>query len=79
MTFMNWVSIAFGVVFIAMGVAFFASRTFGDIAFQMTSQGNLWKSLLGEKWAPVFAKFFLSLVSIAFGGWIIYSVISGTN
>jgi hypothetical protein len=37
----------------------------------------MWKKLVGEKWAPAVAKFFFSLVSIAFGVWVIYSSIMG--
>jgi hypothetical protein len=32
---------------------------------------------VGEKWAPAVAKFSFSLVSVAFGVWVIYSSIMG--
>jgi hypothetical protein len=78
---MSWqdkVAVIFGALSIAMGLAFFLSPRFGEIAFTLTSQGVLWKQLFGERWAPVAAKFFLSLASIAFGAFVIYSAITGT-
>jgi hypothetical protein len=53
------------------------SRTFGEIALAYTSQGVMWKKLLGEKWAPVVVKYLFSLVSIAAGVWVIYAGIYG--
>ena len=58
-------------------MAFVASRTFGEIALAYTSQGVMWKKLLGEKWAPVVVKYLFSLVSIAAGVWVIYAGVYG--
>jgi len=37
----------------------------------------MWKKLVGEKWAPIVAKFFFSFVSIALGIYVIYHIIYG--
>jgi hypothetical protein len=66
-----WGNMIMGTIFIACGMAFVASRTFGEIALAYTSQGVMWKKLLGEKWAPVVVKYLFSLVSIAAGVWVI--------
>jgi hypothetical protein len=76
MTWEDWVHVVFGVIFIAIGLAFFLSPSFGRFAYN-TAQGQMWKKLVGEKWAPAVAKFFFSSVSVAFGVWMIYSSIMG--
>jgi hypothetical protein len=77
MTWEDWVHVVFGVIFIAIGLAFLLSPGFGKFAYESTWQGTMWKKLVGEKWAPAVAKFFFSFVSIAFGVWVIYSSIMG--
>jgi hypothetical protein len=42
-----------------------------------TAQGIMWKKMLGETRAPIVAKFFFSLVSVALGVWVIYSSLVG--
>jgi len=77
MVWQDWVAVFFGVISIAIGFAFFFSPAFGKLAYDNTTQGNLWKSLVGEKWAPMVAKFVFSLGAFAFGGWLIYSSVMG--
>ena len=79
MTWEDWVGVVFGVIFIAIGLAYFFSPGFGKIAYEYTAQGIMWKKLVGEKWAPTVAKLFFSLVSIALGVWVIYSSITGVK
>jgi hypothetical protein len=71
------VGIIFDVIFILIGLAYFFSRRFAEIAFEYTAQGVMWKKLVGEKWAPTVAKFFFSFVSIALGIYVIYHIIYG--
>jgi hypothetical protein len=78
MSGIDWVSFAFGIIFIVTGLAFFFSRRFGEFAYQRTSQGLMWKSFLGDKWSPVVAKYFFALASIALGAWVIYQSITGS-
>jgi hypothetical protein len=74
MTWQDNVGVVLGVVCIALGLAYVFSPRFADIAFAYTSQG-LWKKLVGERWAPHVARYLFSLVSIAFGLWVIYASI----
>jgi hypothetical protein len=71
------VGIIFGFIFILIGLAYFFSPRFAEIAFEYTAQGAMWKKLVGEKWAPFVAKFFFSFVSIALGIYVIYHIIYG--
>jgi urea transporter len=71
-----WANIITGAIFI-IGLAFIASRAFGEFALAATSQGVMWKTLLGEKWAAVAVRFVFRLISIAAGVWVIYAGIYG--
>jgi hypothetical protein len=78
---MSWqdkVGAGFGVLFIALGLAYLFSPRFGAIALAFTSQGEMWKGLLGEKWAPVVTRYVFSLASIALGVFVIYSAVTGS-
>ena len=77
MSWQDQVHVGFGVIFVAIGLAYLLSARFADIALGWTSQGILWEKLLGERRARLVARFFFSLVSIALGVWIIYSVRQG--
>jgi hypothetical protein len=77
MTWQDNVGAIFGFILIAMGLAYFLIPRFSEFAFTYTLQGNIWKAVLGEKWAPVVAKYVFSLISIAFGVWVIYAAIMG--
>lgn len=79
MVWQDWVALIFGVISIGIGFAFFVSPTFGNVAYNTTTEGNLWKSLVGEKWAPLVAKYLFSLAGFAFGVWLIYSAIWGPH
>jgi hypothetical protein len=77
MAWEDWVGAVFGVIFIAVGLAYLFSPRFAQWAFAYAAQGIMWRKLLGETWAPIVAKFFFSLVSIALGVWVIYSSVAG--
>jgi hypothetical protein len=72
MTWQDDVGVIFGVILIAIGLAYFLSPRFADLAFAWTTQGLIWKKRVGERWAPRVAKYVFSLVSIAFGLWVLY-------
>jgi hypothetical protein len=73
----DWVAVTMGILFIAIGIAFATSRRFSSFALTFTGQGSLWTKLLGEKWAPLVAKYCFSLLSIAAGGWYLYVGVYG--
>ena len=77
MSWQDQVHVVFGVIFIAIGLAYLLSARFTDIALGWTSQGILWERLLGDRWARLVARFFFWLVSIALGAWVIHSVWQG--
>jgi hypothetical protein len=68
----DWIPVITGVIFIAIGIAFATSRKFASFALAFTRQGNFWTKLLGEKWAPLVAKYLFCLATIAAGIWYIY-------
>jgi hypothetical protein len=72
MTWQDYVGMILGIVCIAIGLAYAFSPRFAAIAFGYTSQGLLWKKLVGERFAPLVAKYVFSLAGIAFGLWLIY-------
>jgi hypothetical protein len=49
MTWEDWVHVVFGVILIAIGLAFLLSPGFGTFAYESTWQGIMWKKLVGEK------------------------------
>ena len=75
MNWKDWVDLIFAAIFIAVGVAFFVSPAFGRFAYEYTSQGVMWKAIVGEKRAPTIAKYFFSLISVALGAWVILTKI----
>ena len=76
---MNWkdcVDLIFAAIFIAIGVAFYVSPAFARFAYEYTSQGVMWKAIVGEKWAPTIAKYFFSLIGVALGVWLILTKVN---
>jgi len=72
MTWQDKVHVVFGITFLAIGLAYLFSPRFAEVAFAYTSQGVIWKRLVGERWAPLLAKYVFSLASIALGLWVVY-------
>ncbi len=72
-----WFTASIGVICIGLGLAYLFSPRFSKWALDSTSQGAMWKRLVGEQRAPLVAKFVFSLVSIAVGAWLIYSAWTG--
>jgi hypothetical protein len=72
MTWQDYAGVILGAVCIAIGLAYAFSPRFETIAFGYTTQGIFWKKLVGERWAPLVAKYVFSLAGIAFGLWVIY-------
>ena len=68
----DWVNLLFGIIFIAIGLAYIFSRRFTDFALAMTSQGNMWVRWLGSRWAKLVARSAFGAISIAFGVYVIY-------
>jgi threonine/homoserine/homoserine lactone efflux protein len=68
----NWVNLLFGIIFIAIGLAYIFSRRFTDFALGMTSQGAMWVRWLGPRWAKLVARSAFGAISIAFGAYVIY-------
>jgi hypothetical protein len=79
MSWMDWFTGIVGVICVCVGLAYFFSPRFSQYALQNTAKGSLWMTLLGERWAPIVAKFVFSIVSIAFGAWLIYNAVAGKS
>lgn len=73
----DWAPLVPGAVMIALGLAYFFSHPFRQFAYRWTTQGVVWKWLVGERWAPVVSKYFFSIVAILAGAWYVYSGIAG--
>jgi hypothetical protein len=73
----EWIAVVTGIILTAIGIAFATSGAFASFALRFTSQGTFWTKLLGEKWAPLVAKYLFSVASIVAGIWYIYVGIYG--
>ena len=73
----GWFSAILGVVCIGIGLAYLFSTRFSQWALTRTSRGRMWSRMVGEQRAPLVAKYVFSLVSFAFGAWLVYRAYNG--
>jgi hypothetical protein len=71
------VNLIFGAIFIALGLAFLFSRRFGDFAYNVTWQGQIWKRLVGEKAAPYVARYLFSAAGFGMAALSIHAAFYG--
>ncbi len=78
MTWQDYAGVIVGVICIVIGLAYFFSPRFGNVALTQTTQGRFLTRLVGETGALFVSKYVFSLVGIAFGLCCIYvSVVKG--
>lgn len=73
----DWVALGFGILFVILGIALFASKRLAALVLQYDGKGVAWREALGEKKAGWAMKYVSSLGGIGFGAWIIYHAIYG--
>jgi hypothetical protein len=67
----EWVRLATSIVIIIIGIAYILSRRFSSFALRMTSQGNMWVSLLGPKYAMML-RYVFGVLAIGIGSYVAY-------
>jgi hypothetical protein len=73
----NWVSFAFGMASVCLAFLCFFSSSGQRWGMKYTSQGVVWKSIMGEKRAPYVVKYISSVGFLIFAGFIFYDAIYG--